>query len=151
MSLAIRRRGVFLWAVLVVVGANYLAQIPYYLHLYYIPHGALPSLRGSILLGLTLAWFLAGALGFARGRVWGSWLLATFLLTEVSFYALNMLNQTLHGFPPFFHLQTRDPILFVVFGIGYLNMLAGAYFLFVLLQRQADFSVRRAEPPAQAG
>lgn len=144
-----RWRTWFLWAVLVVVGANYLAQIPYYLHLYYIPHGALPSLRGSILLGLTLAWFLAGAIGFARGRAWGYWLLATFLLTEVSFYALNMLNQAQHGFPPFFHLQTRDPILFAVFGIGYLNMLAGACFLFVLLLRHADFTVRRAEPPAQ--
>lgn len=151
MSQAMRRRRVFLWAVLLVVGANYLAQIPYYLHLYYFPHGALPSLLGSILLGLTLAWFLAGALGFARGRAWGYWLLAMFLLTEVSFYALNMLNQALHGIPPFFHLQTHDPILFVVFGIGYLNMLAGVYFLFALLWRQADFAVGRAEPPAQAG
>ncbi|MEO7002918.1 MAG: hypothetical protein ABI068_13955 [Ktedonobacterales bacterium] len=122
----------FLWVVFGVVIANYLAQIPYYLHLYYFPHHVPPSLSGSLLLGATLVWFLAGWLLLARGERLlraGYWLLLSFLLVEVVFYARNMLTQVTHGYPPFMHLQARDPVLWVVFAIGYLNMICGVYFL----------------------
>ena len=117
-------------AILVVVGANYLAQIPYYLYLYYFPHHVPPSLFGTLLLAATFVWFLAGWLLLTRrgGRT-GYWLLLAFLLTEFVFYAANMVNQVAHGFAPFFHLQNRDPLLFTVFAIfliwRYRSLVAG--------------------------
>ena len=123
-------------AILVVVGANYLAQIPYYLYLYYFPHHVPPSLFGTLLLAATFVWFLAGWLLLARrgGRT-GYWLLLAFLLTEFVFYAANMVNQVAHGFAPFFHLQNRDPLLFTVFAIGYLNLIGGLVFAIFLIWR----------------
>ena len=125
-----------MYAILVVVGANYLAQIPYYLYLYYLPYRALPPLFGTSLLAVTFVWFLAGWLLLARrGSRTGYWLLQTFLLTEFVFYFLNMANQVAHGFAPFFHLQNRDPLLFTVFAIGYLNMVGGFAFIIFLVLR----------------
>jgi hypothetical protein len=127
---------VAMYAILVVVGANYLAQIPYYLYLYYLPHRALPPLFGTSLLAVTFVWFLVGWLLLARrGSRTGYWLLLTFLLTEFIFYFLNMANQVVHGFAPFFHLQNRDPLLLTVFAIGYLNMVGGFAFIIFLVLR----------------
>lgn len=47
----------------------------------------------------------------------------------------NEFNQVTHGFAPFFHLWNHDPLLVVVFAIGYLNMLGGVAFLVALLWR----------------
>lgn len=122
-------RALFLGLVLAVVGANYLAQIPYYSRIYYFPRHAPPSPTGVALLGLTLVWFLAGFVGLARGQRVGFWLLLTYLVAVVAFYLGNLINQVAHGYAPFFHLQTHDPVLFMVFGIGYLNLVAGSSFL----------------------
>jgi hypothetical protein len=149
-----RDQRLFLGCVLVVVGANYFAQVPYYLHLYFLPHGTLPSLGGTLLLGGTLVWFLTGYVLLARGKRVGYWLLLSFLLVEVFFYLYNTLNQVAHGYAPFFHLQTRDPILFVVFGVGYLNLLCGLYFLFYLIWHRRALGADRphiAPPRALEG
>lgn len=127
------RHRLFFASLLAVVLANYLAQIPYYLHLYYFPHRAAPPLGGSLLLLATLIWFLVGCIRLARGSRAGYWVLLSFLIVEVAFYVYNMLIQVTHGFAPFFHLQDRDPLLFVVFAIGYLNLLAGLCFIAYLL------------------
>lgn len=140
--------GLFLGIVLVVVLANYAAQIPYYLYLYYFPHGAPPSPTGTILLGLTLVWFLVGYAGLARGSRAGYWLLGGFLATEVGFYGWNMFVQVTHGYPPFLHLHASDPILFAVFGIGYLNLIAGIYFLYFLARHHRTLVVGRGVPLA---
>lgn len=117
-----------------VVLANYLAQIPYYLRLYYFPHGAPPSPSGTALLTLTLLWFLAGFAGTVHRWAPGYWLLLAYFATVVIFYSRNMLTQVTHGYPPFLHVWgERDPILFVVFAIGYVNMLAGIYFVYFLI------------------
>jgi hypothetical protein len=142
---------VAMYAILVVVGANYLAQIPYYLYLYYLPHRTLPPLFGTSLLAATFVWFLAGWLLLARrGSQAGYLLLLTFLLTEFIFYFLNMVNQVAHGFAPFFHLQNRDPLLFTVFAIGYLNMVGGfAFIVFLVLRYRslvADQQPRQVSP-----
>lgn len=129
MKRTITWRSVFLAVVLAVIVSNYVAQIPYYLHLYYFPRHIAPSPTGVALLGLTLAWFLLGYIGLARGWRAGYWLLLTYLAAVVAFYLGNMLNQVANGFGPFFHVQTRDPILFVVFGVGYLNLVGGITFL----------------------
>ncbi|HLZ23449.1 MAG TPA: hypothetical protein VKQ30_15150 [Ktedonobacterales bacterium] len=132
---------IFFSSVLGVVLSNYIAQIPYYLYLYYFPHRAAPAFAGSLLLIATLLWFLAGYIWLARGSRAGYWLLLSFLITEVGFYLHNMVIQVTHGFAPFFHLQSHDPLLFVVFAIGYLNFLAGAYFIYFLLRhRSAQFA-----------
>ena len=73
----------------------------------------------------------------------GYWVLLSFLLTEVSFYSWNLLNQVAHGLPPFFHLQNRDSILFTVFAIGYVNLLAGLYFLYYLIRYRHALVTRR--------
>jgi hypothetical protein len=125
-----------MFAMLAVVGANYLAQIPYYLYLYYLSHRALPPFFGTSLLMATFVWFLLGWLLLAqRGSLTGFWLLLTFLLAEFIFYSLNMANQVAHGFTPFFHLQNHDPLLFTVFAIGYLNLVAALAFIIFLAAR----------------
>jgi hypothetical protein len=95
---------------------------------------------GTLLLGLTFVGFLLGYVGVVRGRRTGYWL----LVAEVGFYVKNLLTQVLHGYAPFFHLQTRDPILFVVFGIGYLNLLVGGYALAYLLHHRRTLIARGA-------
>lgn len=96
-----------MYCILVVVGANYLAQIPYYLYPDYLPHRALPPLFGASLLLVTFVWFLLGWLLLARrGSRAGFWLLLIFLLADVGFYLFNTVNQVAHGFAPLVHLQT---------------------------------------------
>lgn len=62
------RRTQFLKLLLIVVLVNYAAQVPYYIHQYYAPHGFLPSVYGSILLGLTLMGFLVAYKKLLNGR-----------------------------------------------------------------------------------
>jgi hypothetical protein len=127
------RTSLFLAVVLGIIGVNYLAQIPYYIHLYY-PHP--PSLIFALLLGATFVWFLAGYLLLARGSTLGYWLLLSYLLAMVGFYLHNVLIQTLNGFNPLFFLRDHDPLVGVVLAIGHLNMLAGAYFIYFLLRHR---------------
>ena len=63
----------------------------------------------------------------------GYWLTLSFLLVETGFYLYNEINQVAHGFPPFFHLLNPDPVLWMVFAIGYLNMVAGIVFVAVMV------------------
>lgn len=126
-------RRTFLVVVFVVVVANYVAQVPYYLRLYYFPHHAPPALWGSLALAATLAWFLVGFALLWRGRAEGYWLTLSFLVVETGFYLYNEISQIAHGFPPFFHLASPDPVLWTVFAIGYLNMVAGVAFIAALI------------------
>lgn len=144
------RHRFFFASVLAVVLANYLAQIPYYLYLYYFPHRAAPALGGSLLLLTTLAWFLIGYAWLTRGSRAGYWALLSFLVVEVGFYLHNMLIQVTHGYAPFFHLQNRDPLLFVVFAIGYLNLVAGLCFIAFLLWHRRTLIARRPSAVAHA-
>ena len=134
----------FLWLVLVVVLANYAAQIPYALRLHKTPAGS-----GSLLLGATLFWFLCGSAGLLLGLRPGYWILLSFLLTEVAFYTWNALNQVRHGYPPFMHLQERDPVLFMVFAIGYVNLLVGAGFIAYLLRHRRALLTRASSVRAR--
>jgi hypothetical protein len=140
-SQASRRR--FLLSVLIVVGMNYLAQIPYYLDVYYLPHGAAPNLRGSLLLGATLVWFVVGWALLARGMRAGYWVLLSFLAVETGFYVHNVLVRVVNGYPPFMDLPARDGVLDAVFGIGYVNMLCGLYFVYYLLRHYRALSAGR--------
>lgn len=128
------RRETFLWVVCVVVGANYIAQIPYGLHLY----GLSAALRHSWPLLITLLWFVLGVVLVARRQTIGYWVLLTFIAVEFAFYLYNTVGEVVHGYGLFFHLWNPDHLLAGVFAIGYLNLLAGAYFLwYMLTQRRA--------------
>lgn len=128
----------FLWGMFAIIIANYLAQIPYYLRLYYFPHHVAPALAGTVALGVTLLWFLLGFALLRHGHVLGYWLTLGFLITETGFYLYNTIGGMLHGYSPFFQLGNPDPILWSVFAIGYLNMLAGLVFIatFLLARRE---------------
>jgi hypothetical protein len=121
-----------------VVLTNYLAQIPYTLHLY----GLTPNPRGVLLLGATLLWFAAGTVLLLRARRVGYWLVLSFLAAELAFYFRNeiMLIPAGYGLP--YHLaHTRDALLWVVFLIGDLNFVAAAYFVwYLLVPRSSGFA-----------
>lgn len=145
-----RRNSAFLLVVFAVVVANYVAQVPYYLRLYYFPHHAPPALWGTLALAATLAWFLVGVGLLWRGRAAGYWLTLSFLVTETGFYLYNSISQVIHGFPPFFHLANPDPTLRTVFAIGYLNMLAGVFFVGTMVVWRRALTASPAHLPAIA-
>jgi hypothetical protein len=120
--------------VLVVTIANYIAQIPYYFHQYYSPYKTLPSLAGSMLLGITLIWFLIGYIKTAVGQLSGYYLLLSFLIVEFLFYLQTQISQLLISHQLFLHvLHPNGIVLLLVFGIGYLNFFASAFFIYYLL------------------
>jgi hypothetical protein len=120
----------WLRVLLVVVLANYLAQIVYYLDLYYPQPLAIP---GTVLQGLTLVWFLVGYVGARRGWWMGRLVLLTHLLAMVGFYVANTYGLLVHGYGLLWHLQHHDLPVRIVFAVGYLNMIVGAVALIALL------------------
>jgi hypothetical protein len=124
-----------------VVLCNYLAQIPYSLHLY----GLSADRRGAALLGATLVWFVAGAGLLRRGRTVGYWLLISFLGVEFVFYFRNEILLIPGGYGMPYHLtHVRDPLLYVVFLIGDVNFLAAGYFLWYLLRNGRQLIAQHA-------
>lgn len=111
--------------------ANYAAQIPYYLYNYYFPYNVAPSIRGVFLLGLTLIWFLAGYIGYRRGKKWGKLLLVSFLLVEALFYLGSVASGAF-----FFQLQEPRLVIRIVFLIGYVSAGVSAYFVYKLLRSE---------------
>lgn len=132
----------FLKLLLVVVLANYLAQIPYYIHQYYSPHHFLPSLYGSVLLAITLIWFLVAYKKILDNRLSGYWLMLSFLLVEFIFYLQTQISQALTSHQLFLHVYKPDGVLlFVVFGVGYVNFLAAPYFIWNLMRHKSAIIV----------
>ena len=119
---------------LVAVGLNYLAQIPYYIHQYYIPRHRLPAWPGSLLLLLTLLWFLAGYIRFIRGQKYGAGLLLSFLAAQILFYGHAIVFGLINGSGVVAQLTTHSPFLLVIFLIGYINFAVAAYYVMRLLQ-----------------
>ena len=128
--------------------ANFLAQIPYYLHLYYNPNNLLAQLRGGFLLLIVFAVFLLASILLFKRTVIGYWLMVTFLAVEFLFYAWNTLGGVIHGYGFFYHLANPDLILRAVFAIGYVNLFVSGYFLCLLLLKRATFldSQEREKP-----
>jgi hypothetical protein len=122
--------------VLVLVGivlTNYLAQVPYDLHLY----GLRENARGALLLGATFVWFAAGAALLLRGRAAGYWLLISFLAVEFAFYFRNEILLIPEGYGLPYHLaHAPDTLLWVVFLIGDVNFVAAGCFIGYLLWRR---------------
>lgn len=141
-------------AMLVIVVGNYAAQVPYYLRLYYFPYHAPPSLFGTVALSVTLAWFLGGWVALwrgGRGLAAGYWLTISFLVVETAFYVFNSIAGQAHGYGPLYDLANPDPVLRVVFAIGYLNMLAGLVFIPALLVWRRSLTTPQRAAEVSAG
>ena len=119
--------------------ANFIAQIPYYLHLYYNPNNLLAQLRGGFLLLIVFVLFLLASFLFFKRTVIGYWLMVIFLAVEFLFYVWNTLGGVFHGYSFFYHLANPDLILRAVFAIGYVNLFASGYFLCLLLLKRSTF------------
>jgi hypothetical protein len=120
-------------AMLVVVLANYAAQIPYALDLY----GTHVNPFGVVLLLATLAWFLTGAVLQRRGLRVGYWLLVSFLIVEFLFYFHGQILGIFHGYGLVYNIvHAHDMIVRIVFLVGDVNFLAAGYFAAYLLLRR---------------
>jgi len=119
--------------------ANFIAQIPYYLHLYYNPNHLLAQLRGGFLLLIVFVLFLLASFLFFKRTVIGYWLMVIFLAVEFLFYVWNTLGGVIHGYGFLYHLANPDLILRAVFAIGYVNLFASGYFLCLLLLKRSTF------------
>lgn len=125
----------FFKLLLTTVTVNYAAQIPYYVHQYYIPHKLLPSLYGTILLGVTLFWFIAAYKRLKAGKETGYYLMFAYLAVEFLFYLQTQISQFLIEHRILLHVYRPDgTLLFIVFGIGYINFVGAAYFLTYLVR-----------------
>jgi hypothetical protein len=125
--------------------ANFIAQIPYFLHLYYKPGmNLLTQLRPSLIMGFVFAVFLVASILLFKRTIAGYWLMLIFLAVEFLFYLWNTIGEVVHGYGLFFHLQNPDLLLRAVFAIGYINLFASGYFLCLLLLKRGDFLDRRA-------
>jgi NADH:ubiquinone oxidoreductase subunit K len=113
-----------LWVVIV----DYMAQIPYYVVNYYIPHHAAPSASSVALLSLTLLWFLIGYFGLRKRKRFGYWLLQSFLLVEGLFY----LRTLLFGAAAL-QLENPDPVIRAVFLIGYATGIVSLFYFAMLI------------------
>ncbi len=120
--------------------ANFIAQVVYYFHLYYSPQQPFPDLKSFLLMGSVVALFLIGYGLFIRQKRPGFFLLSLFLALEFFFYLWNIIGGVVNGLGLFFHLGDRDPILWIVFAIGYLNLFTSGYWLWLLLCKRAEFT-----------
>ena len=121
--------------------ANFLAQIPYYLHLYYHPNNLLAQIKGGFPILFVFVFFLLASFLLFKRTVIGYWLMVLFLTVEFLFYVWNTVGSALHGYGLFYHLANPDLLLKAVFAIGYMNLFASGYFLGLLLLKRDRFLV----------
>ena len=130
--------------------ANFIAQVPYFLHLYYKPGiNLLAEARPFLIMGFVFVVFLVASILLFKRTVAGYWLMLIFLAVEFLFYLWNTVSEVVHGFGLFFHLQNPDLLLRTVFAIGYINLFASGYFLCLLLWKRSDFLDRGSMEYAQ--
>jgi len=127
------------WVLFGVLLANFVAQVPYFLHLYYTPQHPLPEVRSAFLMGAVFVLFLVSFGLWAAGSTAGYYLLIFYLALEFFFYLWNIIGGVVHGFGLFFHLADRDPVLWAVNTIRYLSFFAAGYFLLLLIARPRQF------------
>ena len=124
---------------LLLILANFIAQIPYFFRLYYNPNNPLAQARGGLIMLLVFAFFLLASILLFKRRAQGYWLMLIFVAVEFLFYLWNTLGEVVHGFGLFFHLNNPDLLLKAVFAVGYVNLFAAGYFLGLLLLKRSQF------------
>lgn len=132
-NILIQVRALF-WIIL----ANFIAQVPYFFHLYYHEFSDLKRLF-NLPMGLVFALFLVAYVLLVKHKKTGYWLMMVFLTMEFLFYLWNTIGSVRHGFGLLFQLYNPDPILRIIFAIGYLNLFASGYFLFLLIYKKETF------------
>lgn len=131
--------------------ANFIAQIPYYLRLYYNPNNLLAESKGILLMLFVFVVFLLASTFLFKGRALGYWLMLIFLAVEFLFYLWNTIGEVIHGYGLFFHLANPDLLLRAVFAVGYVNLFASGYFLGLLLLKWSHFLDPQGPRVAQRG
>ncbi|HSN10865.1 MAG TPA: hypothetical protein VLS51_01995, partial [Propionibacteriaceae bacterium] len=106
--------------------ANYVWQVPYYLH-FYGRFGVSPG-GLTVPLVLTFLWFLVAAVLMVTRRRGGVPAMASFLVVEALFYLVHNVSGAAGR-----DLLGGDLVLFVASVLGYLNGLAAVLFLAWLL------------------
>jgi hypothetical protein len=106
----------------VVTVANYVWQVPYYLHFY----GRFGTSPGGLTvpLLLTFAWFLVAMVLLVTRRRSGVPVMASFLVVEALFYLVHNVSGTAGR-----DIPAGDIVLLVASLLGYLNALAAILFL----------------------
>jgi hypothetical protein len=117
---------------------NFIAQVPYFFHLYYHKFSDLKRLF-NLPMGLVFALFIIAYILLVKHRKTGYWLMILFLSMEFLFYLWNAIGSFRHGFGLFLQLYNHDLTLRIVFAIGYLNLFASGYFLCFLLYKKDVF------------
>jgi hypothetical protein len=120
------------WPVLALAAvtvANYVWQVPYYLH-FYGRHGVTPG-GLSVPLVLTFLWFVAGMWLLVTRRRGGVPVLASFLVAEAAFYVVHNLSGAAGR-----DLPAADPVLLIASTLGYVNLLAAVLFMIWLHRRR---------------
>ena len=130
-----------IWILFFILLSNFAAQIVYFYHLYYSPQHPLPALRSTLIMGAVFVLFLTSYILFITKRKVGFFLMALYLSLEFLFYLWNIVGNGLRqGYGWFFHLREPDPVLWIIFAIGYLSFFASGYFLFLLFYRRKNFT-----------
>ncbi len=119
---------------------NFIVQIPYFIHLYYSPQHPFPNSKGASTMSAVFALFVTGYILFMKRKKAGYWLLIIFLSAEFLFYLLNFMGTLIHGYRLFFQIYNPDLILRFVYTVGYVNLFASGYFLFLLLYKKIIYS-----------
>ncbi len=122
---------------------NFLAQIPYYLHLYAGRQAMSVTVRSSLIMGAVFAFFVLASWLLFKGQRPGYPLMLAFLAVEFLFYLFGLITSTLHGFAPFFQVRNPDVVLRVIYSIGYMNLFASGYFIWLLIRYGPSFPDRR--------
>jgi hypothetical protein len=108
--------------------ANYVWQVPYAVHQYGLGWIGLPRL--SVLLVITLAWFVVAIVLFTTRHRGGTGLLASFLAAEALFYVLHNVSGAFGR-----DLPSANPVVLIASVLGYLNLVAAVIALGVLANR----------------
>src|SRR6266700_3555594 len=124
------------WLFVAATAANYLWQIPYYVHFSAVRGSAHAPL--AVLLPVTFAWFAAAAVQVYRRRPRGVRWMVAFLIVEIGFYIVHNASGSFAR-----DLKFSDPILFTASVLGYLSTLAGIAFGVYLLRHRAQLVERR--------
>jgi hypothetical protein len=122
---------------------NFLAQIAYFVHLYWGRQALSVTVRSFLIMGAVFAFFLAASWLFFTGRRHGYTMMLAFLSVEFLFYLFGLIQSLVRGFPPFFQTQNPDVVLRIIFSIGYMNLFASGYFILLLLLYRPLFGDRR--------
>jgi hypothetical protein len=119
----------FLWPLVLVTLANYVALVPYYLHNDASAEHPLPPVRAVVLVTLTLAWFLSGVRGLRHRAWWGRFVLLGFLVAEAALYAKTFATGAVVH-----QMHNPSDLVRAVFVIGYLSGAVAIVYIVLLMR-----------------